>query len=93
MNDLDKLGDYFSSVTDPRGDRGKMYNLQEILVIAICAVICGGDSFESMSAFGEGKKDWLNKFLELENGIPSPDTFGRVFSMLDPIEFKNAFTK
>lgn len=78
---------YFADLPDPRIDRTKKHLLGGILVIALCAVICGADSWEEVEAFGEAKEDWLKQHLPLPNGIPSRDTFGRVFARLDPQKF------
>lgn len=75
---------YFADLPDPRVDRTKKHALGDILVIALCAVVCGADSWEEVEAFGEAKHDWLKGFLALPNGIPSHDTFYRVFARLDP---------
>ena len=60
----------------------------DVIVIAICAVICGSDSWVDVEMFGKAKKDWLSHLLELPNGIPSHDTFGRIFARLDPVQFE-----
>jgi predicted transposase YbfD/YdcC len=78
---------HFADLPDPRIDRTKKHSLGDILVIALCAVIAGADSWEEVEAFGEAKHDWLGRFLALPNGIPSHDTFYRVFSRLDPVAF------
>jgi predicted transposase YbfD/YdcC len=78
---------YFADLPDPRIDRTKKHSLTDILVIALCAVVCGADSWEEVEAFGEAKKGWLKGFLALPNGIPSHDTFYRVFARLDPQKF------
>lgn len=78
---------YFAGLPDPRIDRTKKHSLGDILVIALCAVICGADSWEGVEAFGEAKAGWLKRFLALPNGIPSHDTFNRVFARLDPQAF------
>ncbi|MBN9523731.1 ISAs1 family transposase [bacterium] len=78
---------YFADLPDPRVDRTKKHSLGDILVIALCAVIAGADSWEEVEAFGEAKADWLKRFLALPNGIPSHDTFYRVFTRLDPPAF------
>jgi hypothetical protein len=78
---------HFAEVPDPRIDRTKKHALADILVIALCAVICGADSFEEVERFGNAKRDWLKGFLALPNGIPSHDTFARVFARLDPRAF------
>jgi predicted transposase YbfD/YdcC len=85
------LIEHFSSITDPRIDRTKRHNLIDILVIAICAIICGAESWEDFEVFGESKEDWFSKFLELPAGIPSHDTFRRVFARLNPTEFQRCF--
>ena len=77
----------FSIVPDPRLDRRKKHKLTDILVIAVCAAIYLRQNWIEVEDFGEGKYDSLNSFLELQNGIPSHDTFGRVFSLIDPIAF------
>ncbi len=78
---------YFAGLPDPRVDRTKKHSLGDILVIALCAVVCGADSWEEVEAFGEAKADWLKGFLALPNGVPSHDTFYRVFARLDPKKF------
>ena len=78
---------YFAGLPDPRVDRTKKHSLADILVIALCAVVCGADSWEEVEAFGEAKAGWLKRFLALPNGIPSHDTFYRVFARLDPQRF------
>lgn len=83
--------EHFKNIEDPRIDRGKLHNLMDIIAIAICAVICGADTWEDMELFGEAKHEWLKQFLELPNGIPSHDTFGRVFSIISPVEFQRSF--
>lgn len=75
---------YFADLPDPRIDRTKKHALGDILVIALAATIAGADSWEEVEQFGEAKHDWLRRFLALPNGIPSHDTFGRVFARLDP---------
>src|SRR3954468_16693060 len=78
---------HFADLPDPRIDRTKKHSLGDILVIALCAVIAGADSWEEGETFGEARADWLKTFLALPNGIPSHDTFYRVFSRLDPQVF------
>jgi predicted transposase YbfD/YdcC len=80
-------------IDDPRVDRTKLHKLEEILVISICALLCGAESFEDMEVFGEEKEPWFRTFLELAHGIPSHDTFGRVFAALDPQKFLEAFMR
>lgn len=78
---------HFADLPDPRVDRTRKHTLGDILVIAVCAVVCGAESWAEVEAFGEAKADWLKRFLTLPNGIPSHDTFGRVFARLDPQKF------
>lgn len=70
-----------------------MHRLDDILVIALCAVICGADSFEEIERFGDARADWLKTFLALPNGIPSHDTFNRVLSALDRDQFAACFAR
>jgi predicted transposase YbfD/YdcC len=85
--------DYFAALPDPRVDRTKLHGLLDILVIAVCAVICGAEGWEDIEEFGRAKEPWLREQLglALQNGIPSPDTFRRVFARLDPEAFRRAF--
>jgi len=85
------LIDCLSEIKDYRSGNGIDHKLIDILVIAILAVLCGADEWTEMEEFGEAKEPWLKRFLELPNGIPSHDTFGRVFAAIDPKEFHNAF--
>lgn len=84
------IAKHFSNLSDPRRDN-KRHKLIDIITIAICGVICNADSFEHIAEFGRAKYEWLKKFLELPHGIPSTDTFERVFSRIDPEEFKSCF--
>jgi len=81
----------FESLEDPRMDRTKEHSLPDILGIAICAVICGADGWTQMEMFGQSKQKWFHTFLDLPNGIPSHDTFRRVFNLLDPDAFEKCF--
>jgi len=88
---LETIEEHFSKVSDPRKDRTKDHKLIDIIAIAICAVICGAEGWVDIELFGKSKLAWLKTFLELPNGIPSHDTFGRVFSMIDAGQFQLAF--
>ena len=83
----------FESLTDPRMDRTKRHPLINILTISICAIIAGCDDFQSISEYGKSKKVWFNKFLDLQNGLPSRDTFNDVLNRINPHEFAEAFTQ
>ena len=85
--------DYFQELEDPRVDRTKDHLLIDIIFIAICAVICGADTWAGIESFGDSKHRWLKKFLKLPNGIPSHDTFSRVFMMIDAEQFQECFLK
>jgi len=88
---LPTLEQHFGNLTDPRIDRTKLHKLLDILVIAICAVIAGADNWEDVEEFGKARLEWFRTFLELPNGIPSHDTFTRVFARLDPEQFQACF--
>jgi predicted transposase YbfD/YdcC len=83
--------EHFSSLDDPRRDHGKRHLLDDILVLTICAVICGADNFVAIEAFGHAKIDGLRRFLALPNGIPSHDTIRTVLARLDPHQFEQSF--
>ena len=82
---------FFSELTDPRVERTKAHLLEDILFIAIASVICGAESWNDMENFGKAKQEWLRTFLRLPGGIPSHDTFNRVFSALNPEELESSF--
>jgi hypothetical protein len=85
------LTKHFAHLTDPRVDRTKEHLLLDIVVIAICAILAGADGWVAVEAFGRAKEKWLRTFLELPHGIPSHDTFGRVFARLNPRRFQECF--
>ena len=76
--------EYLSKIPDPRMQRARFYSLTDILMLSLCAIICGANDFVAIEEFGQVKEEWLTTFLDLPNGIPSNDTIGRVFAMLNP---------
>lgn len=86
-----KLKEYFTQVKDPRVERTRWHLLTDIITISILAVIAGAQGWEDIEEYGVNKKEWLETFLELPFGIPSPDTFRRVFERINPKEFEQCF--
>jgi predicted transposase YbfD/YdcC len=82
---------HFQTLEDPRIERTKKHLLLDILVIAVCTLLTGGEGFQDMELFGKSKRAWLQTFLALPHGIPSHDTFGRVFARLNPQRFQECF--
>jgi predicted transposase YbfD/YdcC len=82
---------HFAPLEDPRDALRRRHKLIDMIVIAIAAVLCGADGWVAIAAFGRAKESWLRQFLELPNGIPSHDTFGRVFSVVAPAAFEACF--
>ena len=82
---------HISKISDPRSALGKRHQLVDIIVIAICGIICGADDWVMIEYFGKAKKEWFESFLSLPHGIPSHDTFGEVFSLINPQEFEKCF--
>lgn len=83
----------FEGLPDPRVNRTRIHKLVDILVIGLCSLLTGGEGFTDMQVFGRAKQDWLKKFLALPSGIPSHDTFNRVFSAIDPNAFLDCFVQ
>jgi predicted transposase YbfD/YdcC len=85
------LRECFSMVRDPRREHQRFHPLWDIIAITICAVISGADGWPDVEEYGRCKQEWLESFLELPFGIPSHDTFARVFALLDPLAFQEGF--
>jgi len=88
--DLSLLG-HFSVITDPRRTCGKLHKLEKVLTLTVLAIISGSESWVDVEEFGKCHDEWLSTFMDLENGIPSHDTIGRIFGILDPDEFQKCF--
>lgn len=84
---------HFAELPDPRRDINREHKFIDILVIAICAIVCGAEDWESVALFGEAKEGWFRRFLELPSGIPAHDTFWRVFRKLDSDQFEACFLR
>lgn len=82
---------YFADVEDPRTEKNRKHPLINLIGIAILGVICGADNWVDIERYGKAKQEWLGTFLDLSNGIPSHDTFGRVFRWLDAEQFQKCF--
>jgi predicted transposase YbfD/YdcC len=85
--------DCFAGLKDPRSGQARRHDLMEIMMIALCAVLSGGQTAVDMAVFAEAKQEFLGSFLALKNGVPSHDTFSRVFRQLDPDQFRACFQK
>lgn len=88
---LASMVEVFEGLEDWRNAQQTRHVLSELLTVAVCAVLSGADDFEDVSQWGRAKLDWLRGFLRLEYGVASPDTFERVFALLDPKGFERAF--
>jgi predicted transposase YbfD/YdcC len=91
MEEVQGLEAVFAQVEDPRIERSKQHRLRDILIIAVCAMLCGAEGWVGIEEFGKAKEAWLTELLHLQNGIPSHDTFGRVFALIDPKQFEACF--
>ena len=89
--DVRDLETMFAQVEDPRIERTKRHRLRDIMILAMCGVICGAEGWVDIEEFGKAKEAWFTDLLSLPNGIPSHDTFGRVFALIDPKQFEASF--
>lgn len=85
------LESIFAHVEDPRIERTKRHRLRDIMILAICGVLCGAEGWVEIEEFGKAKEAFFSELLGLPNGIPSHDTFGRVFALIDPKQFEASF--
>lgn len=85
------ISEHFAEIQDPRVERTKLHSLINIITIALCAIISGADDWVAIEAYGRTKQSFLGTFLDLSNGIPSHDTFRRVFGLLDPEQVQMKF--
>lgn len=90
-NTRSDLESIFAQVQDPRMERTKRHRLRDIIILAICGVLCGAEGWVEIEEFGKVKEAFFTELLDLSNGIPSHDTFGRVFALLDPKQFEASF--
>lgn len=91
LNNRSNIHTTFENITDPRTGNNIRHPVINIIAITICGVICGADSWTDIELFGNAKQDLLGTFLDLSEGIPAHDTFGRVFRWLDPDELASSF--
>ena len=87
------VSEAFSDLADPRVERTRLHSLHDILVIALCAMVCGAEGWDDFVEFAHAKREWFTARLRLENGIPCADTFRRVFARLDPMVFTAGFLR
>lgn len=92
-NALGDLESLFAQVDDPRMERTQLHRLRDIIILAICGVICGAEGWVEIEEFGKAKEAFFTQLLNLPNGIPSHDTFGRVFALIDPKQFESSFVQ
>ena len=90
---LEQFSSCWEGLEDPRCGNASLFNFYELLMIALCAVLCGGQGAVDMALFAEAKEPFLRGFLKLENGVPSHDTFSRLFRNMDPDQFRASFQK
>jgi len=90
---LEQFGNCWEGLDDPRSGNAFLHEFLELLMIALCCVLCGGQGAVDMALFAEAKEPFLRSFLTLANGLPSHDAFSRLFRNLDPDQFRDAFQR
>ena len=90
-NSVKSFQEYFGDLKDPRVERARRHELLDIIILAVCAVICDSNTWVDIADFCRVRLKWFQSFLHLPHGIPSHDTFGRVFALLNPEEFERCF--
>jgi predicted transposase YbfD/YdcC len=85
------LGEHFAGLEDPRAEHLIDHKLVDIIIMAICGVICGAENWTDIELFGQERRAWLEQFLDMSHGVPSHDTFGRVFARIDTEQFQQCF--
>lgn len=93
QGERESFQEHFAGLTDPRVVGRTRHELMEVIIVAICGMLCGAEGWVEIEEFGQAKEKWFRTWLTLPNGIPSHDTFGRVFSMLDPAEFQACYRR
>lgn len=93
MKKEQRLYTVLQKISNPRVERTKKHLLVDVFIIAICATICGAETWEEIADFGEAKKEWFKTFLALPNAIPSNDTFRRVFLLVNPKRFQESIAE
>jgi DDE_Tnp_1-associated len=88
---LEQFASCWEGLEDPRRENARLHDLHELLMIALCCVLCGGQRAVDMALFAKAKEPFLRSFLSLANGLPSHDTFSRLFRNLDPEQFRASF--
>jgi predicted transposase YbfD/YdcC len=91
MSMIEGFKEHFGAISDPRIDRTRKHNLLDMLLISICTIISGGEGYTDMQDFGRSREEWFRQYIELPNGIPSHDTFRRLFTILSPAALMECF--
>ena len=90
---MEQFAECWEGLEDPRTGNAGLHDFHELLMIALCTVLCGGQGAVDMALFARAKEPFLRSFLKLANGLPSHDTFSRLFRQLDPMQFRTAFQR